>query len=152
MQKGSLPKKLLAFWKLQGFTKLQKGIEKSEIKAFEFETSLLIPADMLDYLSCANGFQLSDEFDALEENGFEFLPLTKDNLRFGKYFVFCRWPYALLEYAICLDESKRNGEVFMLGDDSYGHFLSMSFSEFLEFYLVNAPILYNPNSKRMRLD
>lgn len=147
MLKCDATKKLLSAWAQQNFEKVHPGIDFSEIEDFSINEEVVFPKDFLCYLTSANGFVLSEECDVLEDNGFEFLPLNSCNFRRGKYLIFCRWPYGLLEYAICLNDSECNGEVVMMGDDPFGYHLANSFSEFVDLYLSDAPDLYNPTAK-----
>lgn len=120
---------------------LRPGLVAPARLLFEEQEGVRLPSDFAAYLARADGFQPSPEWEGLDVEGFVFLPLDKGNLESSNYLIFCRWCIGMRDYAICVEDSDRHGEVLILMGAT-GSLVANSFSEFVELYLRNATEMY----------
>lgn len=149
MQTKSATTALFNHWKRQRYTQLGDSLSLSEISSFETQNNVSIPSAFSQYLRFANGFKPSTDEPGLEEaddEGFEFYPLAEKHLLSPRYLIFCAWPLGFIEYAICVDESEKNGEIIKVIDKSSGYFLAKNFSQFIDFYVSDSELLYAAGS------
>lgn len=150
MQNRSAISTLFNHWKQQRSLQLSDTLSMSEISSFETQNSVSIPSEFSQYLRLANGFKPSTDEPGLEgadDEGFEFYPLAEKHLLSPRYLIFCAWPLGFIEYAICVDESKKNGEIIKVIDESRGYFLAKNFSQFIDLYVSDSELLYAAGSE-----
>lgn len=143
----SIGQKIKGVWTLQKLG-VRPGVTSDDVHAFEQKYSVRLPADLADYLLTIDGMYDSDN------EGFAFWPLrqlktvpeeTKDYSNFDDadtYFVFADYLIWSWAYAIRLsrDLSQEN-TVIGIGWNSPKR-MAKSFSDFIELYFVDDPVLY----------
>ena len=135
------------FWTSQELG-IRPGVTVDDIRAFERKYSVRLPPDMADYFLTIDGMYDSDN------EGFAFWPLhhlktvPEETVAYsnfddaGSYFVFSDYLIWSWAYAIRLsgDLSQEN-TVIGIGWDLPKR-MAKSFSDFVELYFVDHPILY----------
>lgn len=142
---------LLEHWKGSGPT-VNSGASIQKIGEFEKKNSVVLPIDFVEYLTLANGFDQSRNYQ--DNWGFNFWPIeylcrvseyAEGKWYFEKseaYFIFCDYLDLSWVYALHVGDGG-NGEVLLVGThDEKPQVIAQSFSEFVRLYLENNSALY----------
>ena len=151
--------KLIQHWLSQGLA-ITKGNTQEQIEEFEQRYNVSVPPDMRDYLLRVDGMDMNSLTSYQDKAGFSFWPRKRiktaaeeahdhttgywsfrDQNSLFLFADYLDWSWA---YAIRLLKSpSAETPVFIIGKRESPIEIAKSFSEFVDLYVVDSPILYN---------
>jgi hypothetical protein len=159
IEMNAVGEKIRAHWQASGMV-LPSGNTEAGIKDFESRYNVRLPQDFRDYFLRVNGMETHWP-NAQDKEGFTFWPLERANTVLEEaanhlhsdewssfsgaesLFIFADyldWSWA---YAIKLSSDTLSGNpVFIIGKKKTPIEVAGSFSEFVNLYLIDSPILY----------
>jgi len=117
---------------------------EDEIQGFEQRNNILLPADLREYFLRLNGIDMDPGL-------FRFWPLSRliqlkspsgSTCETGRYFIFADYMVGTWYYAIYLTNDSYVQNHVILPDFPGRPVIAHSFSEFVELYLADSPMLY----------
>jgi hypothetical protein len=149
---GGAVARVIARWKSLGLA-IRPGCSSRALDAFEARIGARLPADLREFLACANGLEVDqdgfsfwplEEYETFAKVADEYPPNTPRVPDSGSYFVFCDYLTWCWGYAIRLraeGEGDQESLVVPIGMNEM-YTVARSFSEFLDLYLADSPMLY----------
>jgi hypothetical protein len=146
--------KLKQIWALDNISN-SITVNDDEIKAFQMNSGLVIPKDLVDYFKQFNGsnevyddrffrFYSFQDFKSVDNDlvNFSGVPdysnIVNTLSDFQSYYVFADYTFCMFTYAIKLySHSTANNEVLVLCGAEY-KVIANSFSEFIDLYIDNS--------------
>lgn len=145
------------YWRGQGLVSPDRGADENTISAFESRYSVRMPMDVLLYFQHMNGMSTRGGHD-VDKNGFSFLPLKnirtvgdfsdaigwkiQGDIGIDTAFVFVDYLQWTGAYAF-ETAAPKSGTIYLLGFKE-PKYVAPSLSKFVELYLADDPLLYEP--------
>lgn len=141
---------LVTYWKDQGI-KIANGKKEIEITSFEEDNGILFPLEFRQYLSRVNGMEFSYPNEG-DSNGFLFYPLEnlelyknpfKENMS-NSVLIFADYLHRSWWYGLIIKANVNEASIVLLPTLNCNNyqFITNSFLEFIEFYMLNSEKIY----------
>ncbi len=144
-------------WREQSLLSAAPGVNENAILDFESKHAVLLPAEVRLYFRRLNGMSTQGGHD-VDENGFSFLPLAavrsvadfsaamgwtiRDGV--GKHTAFVFVDYLQWSCAYAFETASPNGGAIYLLGFAEPKLVAPSLRSFVDIYLADEPVLYQP--------